>query len=329
MSALVWPVVGALTGLHAATWGAFKDCGFEGFRASSFARSVCLGLLVSVPVGLLTGADARGQVLVLIGLCYASERLVTEWWKTFLREDPQDGYAIPMRLAVGGRPVENRAARYGLGLAIAAGLGLVCVTGPGLQERLPGMPTGLLLVVGSVGGWLTALGGAWKDAPIEGFQRWKFLRSPVVATAWAVVLVPFTENLVLLAVAAGGASVATIETYKTFLAGGPPGKFAAKPVLHTCGGVRRACRNLHAGLYAVLACVLAVDLLSSTSPVPAGLSRSTGTASLLAVAMLSTALGSLVVAGARSASVETEQGDRSDDRSKGRVSHADLRRTVS
>ena len=328
MSALLWPVVGALTGLHAATWGAFKDSRFEGFRASSFARSVCLGLLVSIPVGLLTGADARGQVLVLVGLCYASERLVTEWWKTFLREDPQDGYAIPMRLAIGGRTVDNRAARYGLGLTIAAGLGLVCVTGPGLQEHLPGMPTGLLVVVGSMGGWLTAVGGAWKDAPIEGFQRWKFLRSPIVATAWAVVLVPFTENLVLLAVAAGGASVATIETYKTFLAGGPPGKFAAKPVRHTYAGVRRACRSLHAGLYAVLACVLAADLLSSRSPAP-GLSRPTGSASLLVVVMMSTALGSLVVAGARSASVEAEQGDRSDDRSKGRVSHADLRRTVS
>src|SRR4029077_10593182 len=254
--------------------------------------------------------------------------LVTEWWKTFLREDPQDGYAIPMRLAVGGRTVENRAARYGVGLAMAGGLALGCVTGPGLQDHLPEMPTGLLVVVGGIGGWLTAVGGAWKDAPIEGFQRWKFLRSPVVATAWAVVLVPFTPDIVLLAVAAGGASVATIETYKTFLAGGPPGKFAAKPVLHRCSGVRRACRSLHAGLYAVLAGVLAVDLLSSTSPVP-GLSRATGTASLLAVAMLSTALGSLVVAGARSASVDVERGDRSDDRSEGRVSHADIRRTVS
>jgi len=204
----------------------------------------------------------------------------------------------------------------------------VCVTGPGLQAHLPEMPTGLLVVVGGIGGWLTAVGGAWKDAPIEGFQRLKFLRSPVVATVWAVVLLPFTQDIVLLAVAAGGASVATIETYKTFLAGGPPGKFATKPVLHTCGGVRRACRSLHAGLYAVLACVLAVDLLSSTSPVP-GLSGSTGMASLLAVAMLSTALGSLVVAGARSASVDAERDDRSDDRSEGRVSHADIRRTVS
>ena len=328
MSALLWPAVGALTGLHAATWGAFKDSRFEGFHASSFVRSVCLGLLVSVPVGLLTGSDAREQVLVLIGLCYASERLVTEWWKSFLREDPQDAYAIPMRLAVGGRTVENRAARYGVGLAIAAGLALVCVTGPGLQEHLPEMPNGLQVVVGGIGGWLTAVGGAWKDAPIEGFQRLKFLRSPVVATVWAVVLLPFTQDIVLLAIAAGGASVATIETYKTFLAGGPPGKFAAKPVLHTCDGVRRACRSLHAGLYAVLACVLAVDLLTSTSPVP-GLSRSTGTVSLLAVAMLSTALGSLVVAGARSDSVDPARGDRSDDRSEGRVSHADIRRTVS
>jgi len=43
MSALLWPVVGALTGLHAATWGAFKDSPFEGFRIRSFARSIALG----------------------------------------------------------------------------------------------------------------------------------------------------------------------------------------------------------------------------------------------------------------------------------------------
>ena len=328
MSAVLWPAVGALTGLHAATWGAFKDSRFEGFRASRFVRSIGVGVLASIPVGLLVGPETRGQVLVLIGLCYTAERLATEWWKAILREDPQDAYTIPMRLAVGGRTVDNRIARYAVGLAIAAGLALVCAAGPALQARLPAMPTGLLVLLGGVGGWLTAVGGAWKDAPIEGFQRLKFLRSPVVATAWAVVLIPFTRDLVLLAVTAGGMSVASIETYKTFLAGGPPGKFAAKPVRHACAGVRRTCRGLHAVLYAVLACVLAGDLLSSTAPA-AGLAGSSGTASLLVAAMLSSALCSLVLAGPRSASVEIERGDRSPDRSEGLVSHADLRRTVS
>ena len=83
---------------------------------------------------------------------------------------------------------------------------------------------------------MTAFGGAWKDAPVEGFQLAKFFRSPVVATAWACVLVPFTDQLAVLAVASGGLSVATIETYKTFLAGGAPGKFGDKQIRFAATG---------------------------------------------------------------------------------------------
>ena len=46
------------------------------------------------------------------------------------------------------------------------------------------------MLVGGTGGWLTAVGGAWKDAPVEGFSGWKFLRSPAVATGWALLLAP-------------------------------------------------------------------------------------------------------------------------------------------
>ena len=43
MNAVVYAAVGTLTGLHAATWGAFKDSPFEGFRMASFVRSVGVG----------------------------------------------------------------------------------------------------------------------------------------------------------------------------------------------------------------------------------------------------------------------------------------------
>lgn len=328
MDAWLLPAVGVLTGLHAATWGGFKDSRFEGFHVASFVRSVWLGVLVSLPVGLLIDADPRQGVLVAIGLCYATERLVTEWWKAILREDRQDCYAIPMRLAVGGRTVETRPIRYAAGLAIVGGLFLACVTTTWLQSHSPAMPGALLVALGGIGGWLTAVGGAWKDAPIEGFQRYKFLRSPFVATTWALVLLPFTRDLPVLAVAAGGCAVATIETYKTFLAGGPPGKFAAKPVRHPCDGVRRACRTAHAALYALLGCVLAVAVLRHT--LPGEHPRSGETSSLLVVLVLSSVLATRVLSGPGSASVDAEQsGGRSRDRARERVSHADLRRTVS
>ena len=117
------------------------------------------------------------------------------------------------------------------------------------------------------GGWLTAVGGAWKDAPVEGFSGWKFLRSPVVATAWAVVLSRFTGDWVLLTLAAAGWSVISIETYKTFLTGGrPPGKFADKPVRFLPRAARDACRAIHVSLYGVLALSLGIRTPSDSPP---------------------------------------------------------------
>jgi hypothetical protein len=90
----------------------------------------------------------------------------------------------------------------------------------------------VLLTVGSIGGWLTAFGGAWKDAPVEGFETFKFFRSPMVALTWAIIMSFFTTNWIYIAVAGAGYSVATIETYKTFFFPNKPrGKFAGKPIL--------------------------------------------------------------------------------------------------
>lgn len=69
----------------------------------------------------------------------------------------------------------------------------------------------MILTVGAAGGWATAVGGAWKDAPIEGFSSWKFLRSPAVATAWAVPLSLLTNSWVTLLLASAGFAVATID----------------------------------------------------------------------------------------------------------------------
>ena len=266
MNLLLLCLVGLLCGLHAATWGGFKDSPFEGFRPVSFLRSVLLGLGSALVVGLATNGGPAPSALVLIGLCYALERLATEWWKSILREDDQDAYSIPMRLAVRGRPIERRGERYAVGAAIAAGLVLLWWSARAVQGATP-LPAWAVMLVGGVGGWLTAVGGAWKDAPVEGFSGWKFLRSPVVATAWAVVLSPFTQDGAVLVVAAGGWSVISIETYKTFLTGGrPPGKFAGKPVRHVGSAAREGCRAAHVLLYAGFALSLGLGLVPTTAP---------------------------------------------------------------
>ena len=190
-----------------------------------------------------TDLESTQPLLVLVGLCYALERLATEWWKSVLREDDQGAVLDPDAArgarATGRRPQatprHRRDDRDGDLLAWWAARAI--------QHAVPPLPLWGLVLVAGIGGWLTAVGGAWKDAPVEGFSGWKFLRSPVVATAWAIVLSRFTGDWVLLTVAAAGWSVISIETYKTFLTGGrPPGKFAGKPVRFLPRAAREACR---------------------------------------------------------------------------------------
>jgi hypothetical protein len=90
----------------------------------------------------------------------------------------------------------------------------------------------LAVTFGSLGGWISAFFGAWKDAPLEGFETFKFFRSPVVAATYALILSNFTDSLLMIALAAEGFTVATLETYKTFFFPSKPrGKFAGKPIL--------------------------------------------------------------------------------------------------
>ena len=89
----------------------------------------------------------------------------------------------------------------------------------------------VVLLVGGLGGWISAFGGAWKDAPSEGFQTLKFFRSPALAALFAWGLAGLTDSLLLITLAATGYTVATTETYKTFFFPSKPrGKFAGKPV---------------------------------------------------------------------------------------------------
>src|SRR5207253_2630082 len=73
-----------------------------------------------------------------------------------------------------------------------------------------------VIIVGSAGGWISAIGGAWKDAPHEGFHLFKFFRSPLVALTYAMLLAALTRSYVFIAMGALGYTVATLETHKTF-----------------------------------------------------------------------------------------------------------------
>lgn len=219
MEHLVAAAVGLAVGLHTATWGMFKDAPHEGFTWSTYLRSPLLALLIAVGLstaGGLVPSDAGGAV-VLFGVTYGLERGLIEFYKTFLREEDQSKYTIPMQFSVGGEVVESRAVRLGVGalyltveLAVLAGVWWLDRRGPALGT------VGTALAVGSLGGWISAVGGAWKDAPVEGFHLLKFFRSPLIAFLWGLLMAGLTGSYVAVFLGSIGYTVATTETYKTF-----------------------------------------------------------------------------------------------------------------
>ncbi len=227
-------VIGLAAGAHTSTWGMYKDSIHEGFTYPKYLRSTVLGALVALILWVVFRPEltSAGAAVVFFGAVYAGERLLIEYWKTFLREEDQSKYFIPMRFAVRGRVVASRAARLGVGAVAALLLVLLFAVVIRYQPVLMQLPSWLVLViVGSLGGWISAMGGAWKDAPHEGFETFKFFRSPAICLGWATVLAFLTTDVLQLGMASLGLCIATIETYKTFFFPNKPrGKFAGKPI---------------------------------------------------------------------------------------------------
>lgn len=225
--------VGLLAGTHAAIWGLYKDAVYEGLGRGRFVRSMLLGAISALLLQLafqlpLPGAGAS---VILFGLAYAAERTIVELWKTFVRQEDQSKYFIPMQFSIRGIPVASRGVRALVGIgcvaALAGVLSLISLLdGASMRLARPfdGMGIGLLI------GTLIAIGGCWKDAPTEGFDALKFFRSPTVTLVAALVLSWLTESYLQIAIASVGVERAAVETYKTFIQSKPPGKFFGKPI---------------------------------------------------------------------------------------------------
>jgi hypothetical protein len=225
-------VIGALAGLHTATWGMFKDSPHEGFFWPRYFRSPIVAAVMGA-VAYAIGRPNLGEwatVVAFFGVAYVLERGAIEFWKTFLRNEDQSKYFIPMQFAVFGKVVHGRAERLAIGAVIS---GLVIFTFLGIHWTMRGASFSVpaLFAVASVSGWISAFLGAWKDAPVEGFQPLKFVRSPLWAGFYGLVLASFTTSILVVIMAGLGYTIATLETYKTFFFPSKPrGKFAGKPI---------------------------------------------------------------------------------------------------
>ncbi len=230
-------LTGLTAGLHTSTWGMYKDTPYEGFTWPRYFRSTVVSTLLAFLLWKLIGLDPTtpSGIYLLWGSVYTSERAIIEIWKTFLRTSDQTKFFIPMQLHVFGRIVESKRDRYIAAFFYVGGIvlvswGLVTLWHMHQAGNLGWNPYVILLLL-SVGGWISAFGGAWKDAPIEGFEWFKFFRSPAVAYSWGWLAANLTDNFVAIALCSLGFTIASIETYKTFFfPSRPRGKFQGMPI---------------------------------------------------------------------------------------------------
>ena len=227
--------IGMAAGLHTATWGMYKDSIHEGFFWTRYFRSPIVGAVMAVIAFAIARPDlsTAASRVAFFGVAYVLERGLIELWKTFLRNGDQSKYFIPMQFAIFGRVVHSQASRLIIGAGMTAAVCGVFLVVHYSARALPLANSVLLVgVIASISGWISAFLGAWKDAPVEGFQPLKFVRSPLWAAFWGLLVAHFTTSILVVMMAGLGFTIFTLETYKTFFFPSKPrGKFAGKPIL--------------------------------------------------------------------------------------------------
>lgn len=216
----------AVSGLYTSSWGAFKDGPFESFRGRTFPRSVLfsLGLLAL----LYATPSLREQVqaltlaqlfLLVMGL----ERTWSEIYKWCFRGPRHESlFTIPQQFTFFGHKVQSAPVRFVLGLGLTAALAF----GVGIQ--MPITSRFMFVLVAFCSGLGVSVGGAYKDAPFEGFQPLKFFRSSLVLVAVSPLLFHLgPQRLGFLVFTYVGIERMLIEYYKSFIVGSVPGKFRA------------------------------------------------------------------------------------------------------
>ena len=98
MTTVVTAAVGLAAGLHGALYGAYKDSPHESFLLRRFLREIAIALTVSLGLATLYPAARSQSAFVLYLSVFALTRIVTEFWKLFVRVEPQEEFRIPTQI---------------------------------------------------------------------------------------------------------------------------------------------------------------------------------------------------------------------------------------
>lgn len=215
--------LGLAAGLHAATYGAYKDSPHESFLLRRFVRELVFASLVAVALAVL-GVAQDESAFVLYLSAFALSRIATEFWKLFIRVEPQGGYRIPTQIHWVRGIVHNPLIRLAMGIGFLASIygiyRLGCVLPPDWPLSIRGLVTGLSI------GVCEAIAGAYKDGTIEGFSWRKFFKSPVFGSIGGLIAAGHTSNPLFLLLAAIGSMRMFLELlFKIVVPDYAPGKF--------------------------------------------------------------------------------------------------------
>ncbi len=219
--------VTAISGLYTSLWGAFKDSPYEGFKARTFPRSIYFNVAILAVLLLLPAFHDRVTALNLFQLFFLTmglERFLAEIYKGFFRTEDQSKYFVPSRITFFGNHVASDLARYAVGTVIVVVVFAVVWIDITVEQFL------WFAVTAYGTGLLVSLGGAYKDAPFEGFKPLKFQRSGFVLAVlsplfWFINDPAAPVSLGFLIYMNGGLERFAVEYYKTYIQRNMSGKF--------------------------------------------------------------------------------------------------------
>jgi hypothetical protein len=216
--------IGAAAGLHGALYGAYKDSPHESFLVRRFVREIAIAVSCALGLALFHPDAGRQSMFVIYLTAFALTRTATEFWKLFVRVEPQGGFRIPTQIHWFAGVVHNRLLRLLLGCGFLASIYGICALAgtiplsysPGLRGLLIGLSIGLA----------EAIAGAYKDGSIEGFSWRKFVKSPSFGALGGVIASGHTQDPAFLLLAAIGSMRMFLELlFKVLVRDYAPGKF--------------------------------------------------------------------------------------------------------
>jgi hypothetical protein len=216
--------VGLAAGLHGALYGAYKDSPHESFLLRRFIRELFIAVGMALALAVLAPGARNESPFVSYLTVFALTRIVTEFWKLFIRVEPQDDFRIPTQIHRVNGVIQHPLPRLLLGVGFVAsiyGIWALCTLIP------HGTPTPIRgLLVGLAIGTAEAIAGSYKDGTIEGFYWYKFFKSPTFGSIGGVVASGHTAHLGFLLLASIGTMRMLLELlFKMLPRDYAPGKF--------------------------------------------------------------------------------------------------------